>query len=224
VALPPEFAQALGQAVASHFRAPEPLELTVMSTHGNTADSLTVQPTLDTHAYVTLYRRGAFSEPVVIDGSLNLDLDEALANTFHAVDSAKAIPAFPATLPGDSVLLSVHVSSVPAGTTDWVKVKDITIPQYHLDVPARQAGNVQPAYPEEAKARAVNGVVALTFVVDEQGKVIMPTVDATRADYREFLQSTLQALPTMQFTPAKLSGCPVKQHITQSFTFTPPAK
>jgi TonB family protein len=66
-----------------------------------------------------------------------------------------------------------------------------------------------PAYP--ASLSGVDGIVAVTVVVDEQGSVVEATV--TKSTRTEFEASAIEAIRQWKFQPAQRGGQPVKARI-----------
>jgi Ca-activated chloride channel family protein len=77
----------------------------------------------------------------------------------------------------------------------------------------------RPIYPEGAKSTGASGKVVVEVTIDEQGKVI----EAHAVSGHPFLQKTaVQAARQARFTPATLSGEPVKVKGTINYVFTLP--
>jgi periplasmic protein TonB len=77
--------------------------------------------------------------------------------------------------------------------------------------------DVRPAYPEDARAAGVQGVVILEAVIDETGAVSsarvlrsIPLLD----------QAAVDAVRQWQFTPTLLNGAPVSVMMTVTINFT----
>jgi TonB family protein len=76
-----------------------------------------------------------------------------------------------------------------------------------------------PIYPAAAKTYGASGTVVVEVMVDEQGKVI----EARAVNGHPFLQqAAVHAARQARFTPAKLSGEPVKIKGTINYVFTLP--
>lgn len=75
-------------------------------------------------------------------------------------------------------------------------------------------------YPEELKARNVEGEVLAQFVVGIDGRAIMPTFRVLRADDPGFISAVRRGLETMRFHPAEINGEKVIQLVQQPFTFS----
>ena len=72
-------------------------------------------------------------------------------------------------------------------------------------------------YPEIARKAGVEGRVIISFVVDEQGDVINPTV--SRSIGAGCDQEALRVVRTAKFTPGKQRGKPVKVSMSLPITF-----
>jgi protein TonB len=76
-----------------------------------------------------------------------------------------------------------------------------------------------PTYPSAAKNSGAQGRVVVEVTIDEQGRV----VEARAVSGHTFLlQAALQAARQARFTPALLSGQPVKVKGTINYVFTLP--
>ncbi|KRG62939.1 hypothetical protein ABB26_14800 [Stenotrophomonas humi] len=74
-----------------------------------------------------------------------------------------------------------------------------------------------PTYPPELIAADITGSATLVFTIDEQGSVVDARVEsATRP---EFSDASLEAVRTWKFTPATLSGKPIRMETRQQFPF-----
>jgi protein TonB len=76
-----------------------------------------------------------------------------------------------------------------------------------------------PDYPAGEKRAGKGGQVRLHIVVDEQGAVRTPTVDARAAP--EFAQAAIEAVKKWTFKPARLNGQPVAVLVTVKVAFRP---
>lgn len=74
-----------------------------------------------------------------------------------------------------------------------------------------------PEYPEDLKRLGVNGVVAVSIVIDEKGKVISATI--AKSSRRDFEASALEAIKKWTFKPAKKDGVAVKVRVTIPLRF-----
>jgi protein TonB len=80
-------------------------------------------------------------------------------------------------------------------------------------VPVSQA---QPSYPDDARARGIEGTVVVKYVVDETGKVSAAKV--VRGP-QELHAACLAAMKTWRFQPATLDGKPVSVYRVARFPF-----
>lgn len=94
--------------------------------------------------------------------------------------------------------------------------------EYETDKPALPLrGNRAPEYPDALRERRIEGEVLVQFVVDTMGRADMRTFRllGPRRVYREFVESVINALPKMRFSPAERRGCKVKQLVQLPFAF-----
>jgi TonB family protein len=94
--------------------------------------------------------------------------------------------------------------------------------------PLKVEGNVKPpkalhtsppVYPESARDNRIEGIVIVTTVIDEQGKVQNPAVEKSSGN-EELDKSALAAVSAWTFTPATLDGKPVEVYYTLTIRFT----
>jgi TonB family protein len=74
-----------------------------------------------------------------------------------------------------------------------------------------------PDYPDSERKAGKEGLVVLRVVVDDQGKVRLPTVDASPSP--ELAKSAVEAVKKWTFAPAKLNGQPVAALIKVEMQF-----
>ena len=85
-------------------------------------------------------------------------------------------------------------------------------------VPApKRTKHVQPAYPQEALAQGIRGIVILEIVLDKQGKVESTTVVRSVAGLDE---AAVAAARQWEYTPTKVDGKPVRVRITVPVVFS----
>ncbi|MEO7999603.1 MAG: TonB family protein [Gemmatimonadaceae bacterium] len=82
------------------------------------------------------------------------------------------------------------------------------------------AGSPGPKFPESLKAAGRDGQVLAMFVVNEQGIAETKTLKILRSDDSLLTAAVVAALPTMQFTAARIGGKAVKQLVQQPFMFS----
>jgi TonB family protein len=93
-------------------------------------------------------------------------------------------------------------------------------PAAELDRPLTAVKVVSPCYPEELRARAVSGEVAIDFFVDGEGRVRLPAADCSANPC--FGRVATNALLQWKFDPPTHRGEPVIVHVVQTFRFVPP--
>lgn len=75
-----------------------------------------------------------------------------------------------------------------------------------LDTPPQGCGSPMPEFPMAAQERWAEGRVTVDFLVDESGRVRVPTVQSATAD--EFAAATLDILREWQFEASRRHGRP----------------
>jgi TonB family protein len=86
--------------------------------------------------------------------------------------------------------------------------------------PPKAKQMVPPDYPDSEKKSGKEGVVVLHVVVDDQGKVRLPTVDTSPSP--QLAKSAVEAVKKWTFAPAKLNGRPVAALIKVEMQFSRP--
>ena len=93
-------------------------------------------------------------------------------------------------------------------------------------------GHRGPSYPDDARRTGYEATIVLRFIVDSTGRAVDSTIedlwphDKPRLKgrdldaYESFIESTKRWLPEMEFVPASIAGCPVKQLVQMPFVFT----
>ena len=75
----------------------------------------------------------------------------------------------------------------------------------------------EPKYPTSLNREGISGIVSVSCVIDEKGKVI--SAKATKSTRAEFEQPALDAVQNWVFKPAMKDGKPVKVRVTIPFRF-----
>jgi TonB family protein len=122
----------------------------------------------------------------------------------------------------------VYVSLALGDSVDLVLLRDRPVPSDYraygvgeLDRPPNLIHVVSPRYPGQLAATGVRGAVTVSFYVDEQGHVRMPTI-LSAAD-PELMDLAVGALSQWQFEPSTRGGKPVLVSARQEFRFNPPS-
>ena len=77
----------------------------------------------------------------------------------------------------------------------------------------------EPAYPDEAKARGIEGTVVLDAIVDRNGVIETLSV---RTGHPLLAESALQTVRSWRYRPTKLNGVPVEVATDIEVRFTLP--
>lgn len=88
-----------------------------------------------------------------------------------------------------------------------------------IDQRPRAMFQTAPVYPAELRAKKVEGVVSLIFVVDPSGKVQTPRVE--KSTHPAFEKPALEAVRQWKYEPAVKGGQRVSCRIRQSIRFQP---
>jgi periplasmic protein TonB len=102
--------------------------------------------------------------------------------------------------------------------------RDAVYFEYQVERQARALpDNPPPRFPEELRARHIEGEVLAQFVVDTTGYPDTLTFKVFKTRHPLFTSAVRAALPTMRFTPAEVGGRKVKQLVQMPFNFELPA-
>jgi protein TonB len=100
-----------------------------------------------------------------------------------------------------------------AGGTDAFSVAD-------LERRPEMLSAVPPNYPESLRRARVEGTVTLAFLLDENGRVQDPRVEAST--HPEFEAPALEAIRKWRFKPGYKDGQPVRTYLRQTIRFRMP--
>jgi protein TonB len=88
-----------------------------------------------------------------------------------------------------------------------------------IDQRPRPVHQVAGAYPSEMRARNVEGVVTLIFIVDDTGRVVNPRVE--KSSHPQFEAPALAAVRQWKFEPAIKAGQRVSCRMRVPIRFQP---
>lgn len=88
-----------------------------------------------------------------------------------------------------------------------------------LDATPEPVNLVVPEYPAELKKQNVEGAAAISFFIDEEGKIRVPVVSG--ASRPEFATAALEAVKQWTFNPPLRRGHATRVFAVQEFSFTP---
>jgi TonB family protein len=134
-----------------------------------------------------------------------------------AVDKPDSIDASNRTSPSNRTrsVTSSSQSLVPATTTFF---------EFQVDTPATLRESAAPRYPSAMKAAGISGEVSAQYVVDETGRIEMPTFKVLKSSGPEFTAAVKEVLPSWRLNPASIHGKKVKQLVQQAFEFGHPPR
>ncbi|MCP3097863.1 TonB family protein [Myxococcus sp. K15C18031901] len=170
-------------------------------------------------AELTFVRDGYRSDRVLAGGSGEVILNQRLQRERGGRPSSGSGAASPGAEPvedsewstGDSLSapmpLEVPAASKPSTEPPRPVVEGgpVQLPE-HAKAPVELAGNLQPEFPQEARAAGREGLVVLKLVVTERGEVREVTV--MRGE-EPFASAALRAVRTWRYQPAMLDGRPI---------------
>ena len=116
------------------------------------------------------------------------------------------------------LLLRIFITLILAvGCCQFVCAQDAEGVYTKVDQNPTPLKTPEPKYPVSLKREGVAGLVSVTCVIDEKGKVI--SAKATKSTRTEFEQPALDAIHNWVFKPATKDGKPVKVRVTIPFRF-----
>lgn len=111
------------------------------------------------------------------------------------------------------------IPSVPPRAVEAASHRDSVYTILDVDTAARSNNSAAPAYPPALLAQHTEGSVTVQFVVDTTGFPDSGSVIVVHATDERFARSLLNALPRMQYRPAKVGSNKVRQMVEQRFEF-----
>lgn len=85
---------------------------------------------------------------------------------------------------------------------------------------AARVDNGSPDYPAQLRLAAIEGEVAVRFVVDSAGRVEPSSIEILRATHALFGDAVRRWLARTRYVPAEVRGQPVRQLVEQKFSFS----
>lgn len=110
--------------------------------------------------------------------------------------------------------VALAASAVPAFAQSIADVPDVVT---KFDTPPRPLKTKPPQYPPKMRAEGVSGVVVVTMVIDDGGKVMACQVAKTSND--AFSEPALEAVRGWTFEPAKVAGKAVRAKVSIPLKF-----
>jgi protein TonB len=93
--------------------------------------------------------------------------------------------------------------------------------EYQVEQPVTPAASSPSVrYPEMLRTAGVGGEVLVQFVVDREGRADPKSLKILKSDHDLFTAAVRNALPQLQFNPARVGGKAVSQVVQQPFTFS----
>ena len=178
---------------------------------------------------VMVPRAGPVHALSTVRPTLSRAVDDAMMKAIVAAAATDAFHPLPIYLDADSLALAVFVGATADSANDaLIPIFRFKSPRVKIERAARPAsGRGGPRYPREHVGSGYEGRVVLEFVVSAAGRAVPGTVRVERTPDAVFLQSALDYLPSMRYTPAVVAGCPVAVRVAQPFDFrstdSPPA-
>ncbi len=96
---------------------------------------------------------------------------------------------------------------------------DVYVAQQVTKPVAVEVGSATPHYPDVLRTAKIEGMVLMSFVVDVNGKIDMPSALVLNVTDQRFLPTVIATLPDMRFTPAEIDGRRVRQVVSQPYYF-----
>lgn len=243
--VPAEFLNNVAQEISTRIKVPNNLALSVFGMAGYADNqpvksgtneleprdkciSIKTNPGLSAAAYFWVRRnQSKIPEPVIINTSLNPNVEDFLVYAFQSVSESGTLPRYPDSIKSDSFSAKLNLMLLRKDdlTKDSVRKErwistgiELTLPQYTMntvEVKNQRKGR----YPINAQRDGVEGTAVLSYVIDENGKVVPYTIDMVWVDHMDFLKEAVSILYESTYTPASINGCPVKSVAVQPVVF-----
>lgn len=223
-ALPASFVAAVINDVRSHWIRPAEIELPVFGHLVGAmpgARSGDVTRGFSVEFGFSLHGDGRITGLALSATSTSALIDKSVLRALKAADSAGWLPPIAGLpVPGDSAAFSIRVFVGRDTTTTNVAMAVLSVPVEGPFVVARPIeGSASPHYPDTERRNREDGSVYITFVIDESGRVVPGTRQVQSFTSRPFLVAVLEAMQKMEFTPARLHGCAVKNLVSAAYVF-----
>ena len=190
--------------------------------------SLAAAPTLSGVIAFTLDSSGTVSGLRIAASSLSGPADTSVLAAISEADAAHAFPAIPqAARSRGRAHFDLIVSTVqPQETPHRTVLGRVFVPIWSLRRTVSVASGTQPSLVAESDpARVGVDTVALEFVVDDRGRVVMSSLRELNAGrdaagdeaVRAFRSRVIRALPGFRFDPALIGACPVPEMMKTGF-------
>jgi TonB family protein len=177
-----------------------------------------VHPAVSGRIAFTLHADGHVSRISLEAPSISAPLDSALLATLRREGAAGTLWNLVAPPARDSVrlwLATTHGVDARRVSTPFVRLR---LPLYP-GMPVVSVGTAFPRYPRAAQSQGVTGSVRMQFVVDTLGHVARGSERVIAANDPIFERAVRRVLPDLRFTPRRVAGCVMRQHVQQSFVF-----
>jgi hypothetical protein len=148
-------------------------------------------------------------------------LANALVAAVVAADTSHDFEGVPRALESDgddTVVVQIRAVDRP-GSNDlpMMRVRLATIVP---DTPALRTKKGGLFYPSNAGNAGLEALAEVEYHVGADGKVIMPSVQFTRLNWRDFVRPVEGALRASEYAPASSGGCAIPIRMRGTFTFT----
>lgn len=190
-----------------------------------------VEPTLSAVASFTLDSSGQIGGPHIAVSSMSGAADTSLLAAITDAAAGRRFPHVPAEEErGGPTHFDLIVSTVRPAVGDAASlVGRITVPVWPLSRRVTLASGSQPTNSAASTAEPPDARgPRFEFVVNQQGRVAMPSVQAigqstseAGAPERGRVEAVARLLPELRFEPALIGECPVSQLTTTSVTWAP---
>jgi TonB family protein len=206
------------ETIAEHFSSPKALTLAYMPTKHASASPTMDDFGLGGRLQFKLDSDGRLKRPIAA-ATTAPELNEALARALIQADSAHELSPPPKTPAFANGLIELRVYSTRERPPMAAPLMRARVRVLTIDVPPRLKSIKPLKYPVVAMAAGIPGRVVLRFVIGENGRVIPSTVQTVEAEYREFIDASVESILSAKFEPAEIAGCPVPMQIEQGLAF-----
>jgi len=150
---------------------------------------------------------GRLASDTIAVETLVVDLAESVAAAIRRADSAGAFAPPSSRLRREHGMVRLHFAAtrIPSGAT----LLRVIVPALRVDKAPLMEASRPITYPNDLRRAGITGRVVLQFVVGADGRPVQPTLSVVRGEYRGLVLAVVNAVPSMQFKPARIEQCDV---------------
>lgn len=178
-------------------------------------------PDISTTLDVYFHRDGRLTGAQLGRVSARPSADTLLWRSVQGVASSDTLARLGANVTKDSIgiRLVTSIEAEPSKASVRVLLHEVRLPSFTQTLVVMAPGTKGPAYPPDLRSRGITGSVLFQYYVDARGRADVSTFRALRSSDPQFTREVIRAVQVMQFHPATIDGCGVRQLVQQPFNF-----